>query len=500
MARTFLSLAVSAALVFALPARAAPPQGAPAGSAAPPPEEDPALAERDRKDQAQAHFDKGVMLIAQRAWEAALAESQLSRELYPTKSATYNIAFCLKNLQRFDEALEMFEVLLREFPNLPPDEKTEAQRDIDELRAVVGTVEITGAKPGASIVIDGRARGDYPPVTPIRVSAGTHTVRVFKAGYRAFEKRVDVIGGRTVSVPAPLLVLTEAGRLKVTEKTGKEIDVLVDSIVVGKTPWEGMLSAGDHVVVLRGEGSMGTPPASAPVKARQLSTLSLSAEELEATLRVDPTPAEASVIIDAVSVGRGTWQGALRSGAHRVEVRYEGYLPVKRQVTLVRGQQDRLALTLERDPEAEIWKKPPKITFDAGVGLAVVPSLGGDVASGCVNPCSRSIGLGGLGLFHAGYEFGSGFSIGGAAGYLIAAQGTEGRGERSAPAQRPGSGRDGGLPEGRELPCAGPARRGGGAGLRPGPARRFLHDRHERAVHDLPRDELTLCGVRLPRP
>src|SRR5690606_24752814 len=173
-----------------------------------------------------------------------------------------------------------------------------------------------------------------------------------------FRMRAAGAGGQAVTGPAKLLGLTATGRLKVRQKSGKPLDAIVDGVGLGQTPWEGTLAAGDHMVLLRGDGTLGTAPVSARVKAKELTTLSLRAEELDTLLRVDPTPAGAIVSIDSVPVGRGIWEGALRSGAHLVEVRAEGFLAVKRQIRLGVGQQEQLAIALERDADAEIWRKP----------------------------------------------------------------------------------------------------------------------------------------------
>jgi PEGA domain len=414
-----------------------PPSRAASAAPAPAPPDDPAKVARDRQE-AQEHFQKGGELMDQQAWGAALAELLVSRKLYPGQSATYNAALCLQKLQRFDEALAMYEALLREHPNLPPNDKADALRAIAALRGLVGTLEITGAEPGAHVVVDGRERGDYPSVDPIRVPAGTHMVRLFKEGFAPFEARVDVAGGVSTSVPVKLLVLTASGRLRVTEQTGKSVNVVIDGGVVGLTPWEGDLAVGDHMVVLRGDGNIGTAPVGAPIQARQRSTLSLRVEELDALLRVDPTPGGATVTIDAVPVGRGTWEGALRAGAHWIEVRQHGYVPVKRQVSLARGQQEKLAVTLERDDDAEVWRKPSKFTFDLTGGFVAIPSLGGDVEAGCTGVCSRTPGLGALGLFNVGYERGSGLSFGVTLGYLTVFQSVEQRSAAIVPVGKPG--------------------------------------------------------------
>ena len=412
----------------AQPAPAAPAPGDTVESAPKPadkPAEDTPISD-ETKQEARRHFEKGIAVLREEAWAPALAEFLLSRSLYPTRAATNNAAIALRKLLRYDESLDMFETYLRDF-QVPPAEREAAQRAIAELRALVGTIDISGAEPGAAIVISGETKGEYPPVKPIRVAAGTHIVRILKEGYEPFEARLDVAGGQTASVKAKLRVLTRSGRLRVTEGTGRTVDVLVDNAVVGQTPWLGTLSVGDHMVALRGEGKLGTQPTAAPVKAQELTTLSLIAEELEASLRVDPTPPGASVWINSVNVGRGVWLGRLKTGKHRVEVKTDGFVSAVRLVQLDKGQRENVALQLERDDDAEVWRKPSKIVFDVSTSFIVAPTFGGDVAGNCSGDCSKAIGIGGLGLVHGGYQFGSGIGFGIEAGYLIAAQDVEGR-------------------------------------------------------------------------
>ncbi len=407
-------------------AKEAPKEEAKEEAAPPAGEEEPKVDE-SKKEEAKAHFLKGLSLLQEEAWAAALAEFLVSRDLYPTRAATNNAAIALRKLQRFDEALDMFETLLREFPTMPAGERTLAQRAVAELRELVGTIEIVGAEPGAAIVVSGQNRGEYPPVVPLRVTAGTHLVRISKEGFEPFETRVDVAGGQTARVEAKLRVLKKSGRLKVREQAGKTLEVVVDNVTVGQTPWEGVVGVGDHTVMLRGKDKMGSAPAAAPVKAQQLTSITLLAEELDASMRVDPTPVGATVAIDSVPVGRGAWLGRLKSGTHRVDVKLDGFVPVTKQVKLERGGREIVAVTLEQDPEAERWRKPSKFTFDVGASFAMMPSLGGDVASRCQGDCTSSLGMGALGLFHAGYQLGSGFGFGVTLGYLIAVQNTQGR-------------------------------------------------------------------------
>src|SRR5687767_14784875 len=64
------------------------------------------------KDEAKARFERGMTFFDKKIWDAALAEFLTSRASYPTRSNTQNAAICLRNLNRSDEALDMFEALL----------------------------------------------------------------------------------------------------------------------------------------------------------------------------------------------------------------------------------------------------------------------------------------------------------------------------------------------------------------------------------------------------
>ena len=400
---------------------APPPAGAPAPAADPDDVEEPPEVSDADKAKAKEHFRRGLKLLKQEAWSPALAEFLKSRSLFPTRVATKNAATALFKLQRYDESLDMFETLLRDF-NVKPSDRDEAQREIAELRALVGTIDITGAEPGSSIVISSVDRGEYPPFKPIRVAAGNHVVRVFKEGFEPYETRIDVAGGAIASIEAKMPRLTDSGKLRVTERSGRLVQVLVDNVVVGKTPWEGTLAVGDHVVALRGSGKIGSQPAAASVKSGDTTSLALVAEELGSQLRVDPTPPGSTVSIDGVDVANGVWLGRLKTGGHKVEVRSDGFLTAEQTVSLKEGQRETLNIELERDEDAPRWRKPSKWTVDVGASLLVMPSFGGDLSDTCTDGCTAAPGLGIMAVAHGSYELGNGVGFGIELGYLLASQ------------------------------------------------------------------------------
>jgi hypothetical protein len=167
----------------------------------------------------------------------------------------------------------------------------------------------------------------------------------------------------------------------------------VDGIVVGKTPWEGPVAVGEHVVTLRGSGSLdaecapaeaassskrppiredvdlGTQPVTVPIRLQKLTALLLAAEELDTTLRIEPTPGGASIAVDSVTVGRGAWEGRLRVGEHRVEVIAEGFLPEVRRVVLERRKRQVVRVDLERDRNTPEWRAARNGWAGAALGV-----------------------------------------------------------------------------------------------------------------------------------
>lgn len=388
----------------------------------------------DKRSEAEARFYKGRKLSAEGAWSAALAEFLASRRLYPGESATVGAATCQKRLQRFDEALDLFEIALRDFSETM-DARTKAavQREVIELRGLVGTVEIADAEPGAAVAVDGQGRGDFPQIAPLRVAAGSHRVRVYKEGFEPFEARVEVAGGQTARVSARLRRLRQTGTLQVIEARGRALSVVVDGVRVGETskaPLSLPLAPGKHVVLLRGEGRLGTAPASVTVRLNEVEPLRLEAEELDAALRVAPVPVDALVSIDAVALGRGPWEGQVRAGKHTIEVAAEGFLPERREVSLRRDERAALSVQLSRDPASPFWRKPPpppRFLVELGAGALIAPSFGGEVAGKCDGECRGEVGIGGYGVLRGGYALSSGFGFGASFGALSATQAVSGR-------------------------------------------------------------------------
>jgi hypothetical protein len=371
-----------------------------------------------RKEEAKVRFQRGLELVQNESWDAALAEFLASRKLFPTRVALKNAALSLRQLKRYVEALAMYNELLTSFgATIPPEERKTIDDAITQLKQTVGEVLVESDQPGSIVVIDGQQQGTTP-LAAVGVNAGTHTVRVSKEGYEAFEAQVLVAGGQRETVRGKLKALSTIGRLVVRESAGKALDVVVDGAVVGKTPrYEGVLAVGPHTVFLRGEGNVGTAPSQASVKENQATTLTLSAVELDAEIRIEPVPANASVFVDGVQLGNGVWEGRLQSGPHQVEIAGDGFVAYRKMHTLQKGKRELLKVTLERDLSNPMWQAGfvPHLYAEVFGGAALAP-IGGfrgsaDKACGDGDCSSKSFPLGFVAGARGGYQFVKGFSV-----------------------------------------------------------------------------------------
>ena len=394
-------------LLIAVPAWAQSPP-----AAAYPADDDPALVQK--KQQAKDHFIKGVELVQNGDWDAALAEFLASREVYPTRVALENAAISLRQLKRHVEALEMYRELLAKFgSSLPPDKAELVNKAIAQLEQRVGQLSIEIAPAGSVVVVDGRQRGTVPLQRPLDVDAGSHTVRAYKPGYETFETQVQVAGRQLKTVSARLVSLRATGTLTVAEASGGRLKVVVDGAVVGTTPWSGPLAVGAHSVLLRGEGEVGTPPSETVVRLDTTTSLSLRAVVLDAPIRVVPTPSSAQVNIDGVNVGNGVWEGRLASGSHSLEVAQKGFNPYRKSLHLSAGKLRVVGVELERDLSDPIWQAGfvPHVYLEAVAGPAWAPSLGGGADASCSSGCDRARPLGFLAGARGGYQLTPGLGL-----------------------------------------------------------------------------------------
>lgn len=417
-----------------------------APQAAPSPPVDPAVREAAKKN-ADESFKAGRVLWKKGQWAGALLQYEASMRAYPSGAARNGIAACLVKLQRYDEALDAFESTVQEFGDkLPAKTKAAALEQMDLMRRETGAFVLTGAAPGALVFVDGRVRGEHPLSAPVPTMAGRHWIRVYKEGFVVYEKDINTPKGAMETLAVTLQALPNAGRLKVGEIAGRKMEVVVDGVPVGVTPWEGAVSPGPHAVSLRPlakppnvrndvcdspdstpilpdaadptSAEMGTEPMTVDVKEGQTTPLDLKAERLGAVVRIVPEPPDAEVYIDGVLVGRGPYIGRAKPGKHVVKTKADGYFAEAQELEAKTGEESSPPLVLKKDVNARKWAVAGRVLLEVRGGVPLGNTFGGDLDAGCTGPCQQSLATGVNATFRAGYEFPNGVGLGAALGYF----------------------------------------------------------------------------------
>lgn len=356
--------AIAASLIalslFGGDAAAMPAQPAPEGAGA--------RAAPADSDAAREHFDRGTAYFDKQQWREALGEYTKAMDLRRTAALMVNAALCMKFLGQYEDALDMLNAAMREFPGMSTGLRSRAAPAVTELEGLVGTLVVTGDTPSeASLFVDDRLRGKLPLPAPIAVGVGIHTIRAQKEGFDPITATVEVKARQQNT--ARLVGKSKKGLLEVNETHNWSLTVEVDGADVGVAPWKGLVDAGSHTVRLHGSlgldlvqecavptgsadkaagrAKMGSSKQSATVRAYETTSMKLSAEELDGPLRIESTPSGASLFIDKKEVGKTPWEGRLDLGERTVELRAPGFADASQAVKVERRREKTLRVSLE---------------------------------------------------------------------------------------------------------------------------------------------------------
>jgi len=228
-------------------------------------------------------------------------------------------------------------------PPRPPETKPASVATTGELR-------ILSKPPGASITLDGKARGETP-LTEKNLAPGKHKIELSLVGYETTLHQVEIKAGETAHVD--LILGPSNGKLRLSSVPAGA-DVAIDGQPTGQqTPAEFTLSKGDHSFTLSKRGfeeagdliTVGagqeislTPQlhAEQPGKGRR----QLLAQEGKIGIRVITDPPGAWVFVNGLRLARPTPMTApLPPGTYRLMLRKQGFAPIMKQITIEKDKQ-----------------------------------------------------------------------------------------------------------------------------------------------------------------
>ncbi|GMV42305.1 MAG: hypothetical protein AMXMBFR64_40210 [Myxococcales bacterium] len=115
-----------------------------------------------------------------------------------------------------------------------------------------GFIVVYSTTVGADILVDGQKVATVPYEEPIPVAPGKHTVVLTKRGFSRFELQLEVKKGKSMEVEADLIASDGILRVLTTNVEGAAVQV--NKNVIGKTPFDGLVPAGQHMLRVSKEG------------------------------------------------------------------------------------------------------------------------------------------------------------------------------------------------------------------------------------------------------
>ncbi len=226
----------------------------------------------------------------------------------------------------------------------------------------VGVVRVLSDAQGARAFIDGTDMGPVP-VDIKDVKAGDHIVQVKAPGMATGEKHVTVAAGASQIVKFDLNqeVSGDMGTLKVVSNV-PEGEVFIDGAAVGKVPQEKKIAAGEHPVVVRLEGFKDFEQ-KVRVEAQQTVTVQAELKSV-GRLRILSTPAQATVLVNGVALGKTPIDSEIETGETVVRLELPGYQAFEQTLTIEGGKTTTLSreLAVAGPSEAEMFEEQRGLT------------------------------------------------------------------------------------------------------------------------------------------
>jgi formylglycine-generating enzyme required for sulfatase activity len=201
---------------------------------------------------------------------------------------------------------------------------------------------------GARVQVDGRELGSTPHSGEL--IEGRRTVRLERAGYKAWQQSVKVVAGQRVALGT--IVLDKADGLLALRSTPSAASVTLDDVFVGRTPLEFALTPDTaHRVRVSAPGYSSHELALelAPAARREID-LQLVAEL--AAVRFTTVPEDAELLVDGQPSGSANQLLSLPTREHEIAIRRPGYATHTMRVTPRSGVEKRLRVRLKTIAEA----------------------------------------------------------------------------------------------------------------------------------------------------
>ena len=245
-----------------------------------------------------------------------------------------------------------------------------------ELEPAWANIAISSVPVGATVYIDGEARGRTPVL--LEILQGEHLVELRMPRYRSWQQMLSVSAGVHQNLE-PITLLPADGKLELSSQPGSA-NVTVDGEFIGQTPITLELEPdGEHrIAVFKPGYSRATRTISLEPEEEQSMLIKLQPQLGKVTIQVQP--ANASLQIDGKRVGQGSQTLTLPAFEQTLEVTLDGYRSYRARFTPRPGLQQVIPVRLLTEVEARLADLKPEITSPDGQTLRLFTP--GDITMG----------------------------------------------------------------------------------------------------------------------
>lgn len=163
------------------------------------PQEGPDAA--NQRDQASAHFQRGIRLYRQGQFAEAFAAFLMAKELYPSPAFSYNLGRCAEHMKNTANALRYYREYLRESSTAEDSgDVSERIRTLEETLALRGVQQVTvlSEPTGATLYVESEPVGVTPWTAELK--PGSYALRVVLSGYEDESEEFELGAERAVDV------------------------------------------------------------------------------------------------------------------------------------------------------------------------------------------------------------------------------------------------------------------------------------------------------------
>ncbi len=215
-----------------------------------------------------------------------------------------------------------------------------------EFRPLPGRLDVLSEPvTGARVLVDGADVG-VTPLKDLALEPGSYDIVMQADRYLPKQQILEIEGrGRTQTLSASLEPAWASIRLE-TDPEGAEIS-LADGTVVGTTPATFELLQGVHELTVKLDGYKAWQQELEVVAGRDQELDPVRLERADGLLMISSRPAGATVTVDGNFQGRTPLEVQLAPGrGYQVDLFRPGYTRVRREVRIISGSEQRLAIDL----------------------------------------------------------------------------------------------------------------------------------------------------------